>query len=292
MLLVNGNSGIGNGFAQKILSRNISEVIDFILKTIQGKKVPTGLLPYYAGFKGEVKRIENFSYEITGRFDRTNTTTITIDELPVGYDLEKYNAILAKLEEDKVIQDYTDKSHENKFLFEVKVTREFTKKDDEWIAQKLKLISRTTENFTCIGINNEIVEYKDEISILNDFILVRLDYYEKRKTYQIEKIKKELLTLGAKYYFVKGIIEDTIIVNKRPKADIEKQILATKGFPFKDFESLDFLLNMPIHSMSKETFNDLKEQIDKKKIELKEVTEKKVEDTWTEELNELKKVLK
>ena len=35
---------------------------------------------------------------------------------------------------------------------------------------KLKLIRRVTENFTCIGENNEIVEFTNEIEIIEAFI--------------------------------------------------------------------------------------------------------------------------
>lgn len=292
MILVNGNEGIGNGFAQKILPRDPKALISFIIKRISDKKTDNNILPYYRGFNGKINRLENNSYEIFGCFERVNSTTIHITELPIGYDTEKYNNILARLEEDKVIADYNDNSVENKFLFEVKVTREFNKKDDEWIFNKLKLIRRVSENFTCIGSNNEIVEFTNEIEIINGFIDIRLDYYNKRKEYLINKIKRELLILGAKFYFIKGILDDTIIINKKSKEDIEKQLDKNTSFPFTKLDSYDFLYNMPIHSLTKETFNELKGLIDKKKEELKQVTEKLIQDMWIEELKELEKVLK
>ena len=49
---------------------------------------------------------------------------------------------------------------------------------------------------------------------------------------------------------------------------------------------------MPIHSLSKETFNELKEQIQKKKDELKVTQETPIEETWLNELKELKEKLK
>lgn len=292
MILVNGNEGIGNGFAQKILPRDPKALISFIIKRISDKKTDNNILPYYRGFKGKINRIENSSYEIFGCFERVNSTTIHITELPIGYDSEKYNNILARLEDDKVIIDYNDNSVENNFLFEIKVTREFNKKDDEWIFNKLKLIRRVTENFTCIGENNEIVEFNNEIEIINKFIEVRLDYYNKRKDYLINKIKKELMILGGKYYFIKCILDDIIQINKKTKNDIIKQLELQSCFPFSKLESYDFLLNMPIHSLTKETFNDIKEQIDKKKLELKEITEKTIESMWTEELKNLESFLK
>ncbi|NCP97729.1 hypothetical protein GW796_05745 [archaeon] len=295
MILINGNEGIGNGFAQKILSRNVLEIIDILEDKLTNKKrhsTPTELLPHFKDFKGTIKRLDGFSYEIIGNFERTNTTTITITELPVGYDLEKYNKILSKLEEDKVINDFTDKSEDNTFLFELKVSREFTKKDDDYILDKLKLIRRVTENFTCIGENNQIVEFTSDTEILDAFIKIRLLYYEKRKLYQIQKLKEELLYLGAKYFFIKEILSDKIIINKNSKIQIETQIKNNKAFPFDSFEDFSFLINMPIHSLSIETFNELKKIIDIKKELLFNIQNKKIQDIWLTELRELKKILK
>jgi len=292
MILVNGSEGIGNGFAQKIFSRDPIQIIDLISKKISTGKSPTNIQLYFKNFRGKCNRIENNSWEILGNFERTNQTTITVTELPIGYDLEKYISILNKLEEDKVISDYTDKSEENDFLFEIKVQREFSKKDDRWILEKLKLIRRVTENFTCIGERNEIAEFTNEIDIFNAFYDIRYSYYQKRKDWLIEKIKADLLLLGAKFYFVKLILEDQIKVFKQSKVFIEEQVRSRKEFPFDKLDSISFLLSMPIHSFTSETFNELKEDIDKKKKELKEVTAKSIEETWQEELEQLKKQLK
>lgn len=295
MLLVNGNYGIGNGFAQHILSRNPLEIIDKLQDRITGKdrrSTPIHLLPFFKDFKGTIKRLEGFSYEIVGSFERTNTTTLTITELPIGYTLEQYNKILVKLEDEKIINDFTDKSEKNEFLFEVKVSREFSKKDDEYIFDKLKLIKRITENFTCIGERNQIKEFKSDMDILDAFIKLRLEYYVLRKDYQINKLQDELMTLGAKYYFIKNILNDTIIVNKKTKVEIEDQIRNNKTFPFYQFDDYNFLTSMPIHSLSKETFADLKKAIDVKKEMLDTIKKKPTEEMWLEELSELKSIIK
>lgn len=292
IMLVNGSEGIGNGFAQKILSRNPIEIIDCISNKIQKGKSPTSIQVYFKDFKGKVNRIENNSWEIIGCFEKVNQTTIHVTELPVGYDLEKYLNILNKLEDDKVISDYNDKSEDNKFFFEIKVSREFLKKDDRWILEKLKLIKRVTENFTCIGENNEISEFNNEVELFNAFYNVRYQYYQKRKDHLIHKIKEELAYLGAKYFFIKFVLEEKIKVFKESKKSIEDQILSRSEFDFSKFNNLNFLLNMPIHSLSKETFDELKEQIQKKKDELKTTQETTIEETWLNELKELKGKLK
>jgi len=295
MLLVNGSEGIGTGFAQKILPRNINEITEYIKNVISGKKNKNDILPYFNGFKGEIKKLDGFSYEIYGKFERQNTSTILVTELPIGYDIEKYCAILAKLEDDKIITDFTDKSEpkENKFLFEIKASREFVKKDDEFIINTLKLIKRVTENFTCIGENNEIVEFKSDTEILDGYIKVRLTYYEKRKAYLIKKIKEDLMIAGSKFFFVKLVLEDKIKVYRQTKQFILDQISANSSFPFfKVDDSFNYLVNMPIHSFSTDTISTLKEDIEKKKLQLKEITDITIQDMWLKELKELQKELK
>lgn len=294
IILVNGAEGIGTGFAQKILPRNHKEIIKKIKAQLAGKQDNTSFVPYFNGFSGTIKHIEGSSYEIYGKFERTNSTTITVTELPITYDLEKYTNILAKLEEEKVILDYTDKSEpkDNKFLFEIKVPREFTKKDDDYIFDKLKLIKKISENYTCIGVNNEIVEFNSAEEILQSYIKVRLEYYEKRKEYLTNKIKEELLIAGSKFYFVKSILEDKIKVFKQSKESINQQIKSSNVFPFYEVEDgFDYLLRMPIHSFTEETINDLKETIQKKKQELEIIKNIGIETMWLDDLKELEKSL-
>jgi DNA topoisomerase-2 len=107
----------------------------------------------------------------------------------------------------------------------------------------------------------------------------------------LERMKQDLLILGAKYYFVKGIVDDVIIVNKKTKDRIIEQIKATNNPVFENLESFDFLLNLPIHSMSKETFEELKNQIEKKKLELTELEKLSEQQIWKSELSELKNEL-
>ena len=292
LILVNGSEGIGTGFAQKILPRNIKEIIKRIEARLQ-KSTNTfsyQILPHFEGFKGSVVRTGEGSYEIKGIYEKVNTTTINVTELPVGYDIEKYSAILTKLEDEKIINDFTDKSEpkDNKFLFEIKVPREFLNKDEAYIHDKLKLTKRVTENFTCIGINNDIVEFKSELEILDYYVLHRLDYYAKRKIYLINKLKEELLIAGSKFYFVKGILENRIRVFKETKQSITNQIKLQSTFPFYEVDgTFDYLLRMPIHSFTNETIEELKKQIMINKEELKLITDKTSEEMWLDDLKEL-----
>jgi DNA topoisomerase-2 len=296
LILVNGSEGVGTGFAQKILPRNPKEIVQKLVSMCTNPCTdPYNFLPYFKGFKGEVKRVDGFSYEIYGKFERTNTSTITITELPIGYDLAKYNKILADLEDEKIIADFTDRSEpkHNKFLFTVKATREFVAKDDAYIYDKLKLIRRVTENFTCIGSRNEVVEFESDKEIMDEFIKIRLDFYNKRKEYLIKKTKDDLMVAGSKFYFIKFVLENKFKVFRETKVSITGQIESNKDFPFfKVNDSFNYLIAMPVHSFTTDTIAELKEDIAKKKLLLQEITDKTINQMWLDDLKDLQKVMK
>jgi hypothetical protein len=56
-------------------------------------------------------------------------------------------------------------------------------------------------------------------------------------------------------------------------------------------DSFNYLTNMPIHSFSPETLEELKDTIQKKKLQLKEAQEKTIEQMWLDELKLLKEKL-
>lgn len=292
MLLVNGNEGIGNGFAQKILSRNPKEIIKQLYNNLAGKKVTYNtLIPYFKGFNGKVvwdNELKN--WKIYGSFIKTGQTTIIVKEVPVGYDLEKWKEILDKLEDNKVIQSYNDKSEDNKFETEIKVTREFLNQDDEKIFEKLKLIRRVSENFTCIDEDNKIREFNSIDEIFEAYISIRLNYYDKRKQYLIDKLEKELNFLSNRAKFIYYVIKGEISINNRSKNDIETQCSNKKLDKIDD--KYDYLLNMNLWSLTKEKLSELKLKLDEKNKELKDVVETTINDMWIKDLKELERILK
>ncbi len=94
-ILFNGSSGIGTGYSSTILNYNPADVVRNVQQVLAGKK-QTKLVPWYQGWKGVITKVAGQTV-FRGTFERVNSTTIRITELPVGYDLEKYKGILSKL---------------------------------------------------------------------------------------------------------------------------------------------------------------------------------------------------
>jgi len=289
LLLVNGSVGISTGFAQKILPRNYEELIDYILHKLDNKKqykIEEKLLPFYKGFKGSIKKIDDSSFEIWGKLDRVDQTTIKITELPVGYDRNYYASILDKLEDEKIINSYTDLSTGEIFEFQIKASREFIKQSDYELYDNLKLIDRITENYTCNDENMKIRQFGSVIEILDEYIKIRLEYYDKRKSYLLNQLKNNLTLLYSKYIFIKNVVEEKIVIHNKPTEQIEKK-LETFNEIKKIDNNYDYLLRLPINSLTKEKYIKLKEEIQEIGNKIKELSNKSKEDLWREDLKKL-----
>jgi len=296
VLFLNGSTGMSTAYAHNIFPRDPHEVITYIKKKLAGTEKPRmELAPWFKGFNGTVrKNAETGFYECVGVIERNNTTSYTIKEIPIGMEYDKYIEHLDKLCDDKTIVDYDDKCDTKKdnILFEVKTTRDFTKKheDIESLNKVFKLVKSLPENLTCIDENNRAKEFSSIQEILDAFIDIRLKYYQKRKDYLVEEIKISLIKLASKYYFVKGIVDGSIIVNKRKKDNIIAQL--EKFEKIKPIDgSYEYLLQMPIHSLTQEKLEELKKLIEDGKEEYKKTKATTVQDMWLADLKELQKCL-
>lgn len=297
ILFLNGSTGLSIGFSQDIYPRNPEEVIAYIKKKISGTEKPRlSLLPWFRGHNGKIAvNSETNSVESFGIITRNNTTSYTITELPIGIPYQKYVAFLDKLCENGTIQDYEDKCDaklNDRILFNIKTSRDFTKKhaDERKLMEAFKLIKSLPETLNCIDENGRVCEFKSVTEILDAYIKIRLDFYQKRKDWLLKEIRSDLEKLSSKYLFVKGIVEGTIVVSKKTKDEIIKQLEKNQKI-LKIDGSYDYLLAMPIHSLTKEKLEELKNQIVLKKDEFNRIKAKTIEQMWTDDLHELKKAL-
>ena len=294
VLFLNGSHGLSTGFSQDIWPRNPIEISEYIKKKLAGVEKPRmKLLPWFRGHLGKVKFNEELNRnESFGIITKNNMTSYTITELPIGVEYGKYKEFLEKLCENGTIQDYTDKCDPkiDNILFEIKTSRDFTRKheDERKLYETFHLIKSLPETLCCIDENNRVKEYSSIQEILDDFITIRLRYYNKRKEYLLEELKKQLAKDYSKYLFCSGIIKKTIKVSNVKKDDIVKQLETIEKIVKVD-GSYSYLINMPIHSVSKETMEELKKKIEITKEEYKKIKATTIQDMWLEDLDSLKK---
>lgn len=289
LILVNGSEGIATGFAQKILSRDIANIKKAINLIIDNKEVPKDLLkPSFNGFLGSIEQGDSDNqWLIKGKINRISKIKFEISELPVGVDLKTYIGILDDLEENKIIRSYKDNSENDKFSFEISVSpSDLDKWSDEDILQKFKLVKKVSENYTCLNENNRVTVFNNAEEILRAYVNIKLEHLNKRKLFQIDKLGNEIKYDFSKFTFIKSIVENKLVINKRKKADIEKDLEIIENIIKKD-NSYDYLLNMSMISLTEERMNKLTEEIKTKKAELDKLKETDIKDIWKDEIGKI-----
>jgi len=290
MILINGSvDGITTGFTQQILPRPTAKVLKMTKDYLESGKVKVPTPGWNSNsWKGKVipdKNIDGKWY-ILGKFEKMNAYGLKITELPVGYQLSDYVKILADLEDKKIITSYEDRSQNETFEFIVKVPRKFFDTSIDQQTSMLGLSVPFTEKYNCIGLENDICEFKTPEEIFYAYAKVREEHYSLRKKAEIERLTKLIKENISKYIFIQGIVSGKIVVQNRSKSDIISQLENIQRLEKRD-DSYQYLLSMSIYSLTSEKMVELEAEITKLKSQLdyyKQVSEKTL---WSEDLEAL-----
>jgi DNA topoisomerase-2 len=203
---------------------------------------------------------------------------------------EKYEDILDKLVDDKVIVTYDDNCKDN-IDYTIKFTRsDLDKLDEDKLIKLLKLEESSTEIFSTLDEFGKLMIFENTSDIIKYFVNFRLKYYHKRKQFLIDKMNRELKVLSNRGRFIKAIIDGKLKVNNVAKAVIIEGIELMGLYKIDD--SYDYLLRMPIYSLTKEMYEKIKEDFTTKKEEIKILESTDPKDMYLLDLTELKKKFK
>lgn len=293
MLLINGANSPSVGFAQKVFARNPMSIKKWLENRLKGKDETFKELPFHKGYKGGVRYgATNKNIEYTGIAEKATLLKVNIKELPIGYSLKQYIKKLQELKENKKIKSWKDLSDPKKdaFTFEVTFESKILKKlEGDKLLDYLKLITKVTENFTTIDENNKIRIFDSEDELIRAYYDIRIQYYTKRKEYQLARKLAEIKILANKYRFIYAIVNNEIIVNKKSRKEIEAQLEAHKDIsPSASEGNYDYLLKMPIHSLTMEKMDELKDTIVIQKEDYKKYMGTSEEEFWLQDLEGIK----
>jgi DNA topoisomerase-2 len=166
---------------------------------------------------------------------RDTGSRIKITELPPGRWTQDYKEHLDSLIEKKMITGYTNNSTTDDVDFEI---FGYSGKD---LLKDLKMRKTFhTSNMHLFHPTRGIHRYTTPEDILKDFVELRLEHYKKRKAHLIDVLEKRAEMCSLKSKFVTMVIEGRLVVFKRKKAELEKEMAAM--FPKMD-GNWDYLLN-------------------------------------------------
>lgn len=280
MILVNGSSGTGTGYASNIFQYNPEELKQNILLYLSKKKMKD-LTPWFKGFTGKVYRNDKQTV-IEGKYEIESSTSIRITELPIGVYQDAYKEILLKLQDQEIIKSFSDSSTEDGFDIEITCPRTTTYLDHDELMKTFKLISRDTENFTAWGHDGKMKSFDSPNEIIEYFVDFRLKKYEERRLKQIEILKEELDWSNEKLKFVKFYIANAKDFAKQGKKELF-ELLANNGFI-----QIDRLLSLKIYTLTKDSIVQLEKDIADLKTKILVLQQDNAKDMYVRELKELK----
>lgn len=286
MVLVNGADGIGTGYSTSIPKYHPMDVIRLVENKIN-KKNSRKIHPYYNGFNGEVEQVSENRYVTRGVFNRKTKKKIHITELPIGKWITSFVEDLKDMIEKEQIKDFNDNSSE--VNIDIIINSDFDKMDDQQIIKMFSLETYLHLSNMMLFTDGEIRKFQSIDEIIDEFFGKRLLDYKERKNLEISLLEDKKNILSNKAKFIKLIIDKKIIINNRKKSLIEKDLI--KNSISKANSSYDYLLRMPIYSLTKEKYDDLLKQLKMVDNEYKTLKKTKIEKIWLSDLDNLKKML-
>jgi len=343
MVLVNGVKGIGTGFSTDIMCYNPQQIIDYIKYKLAPAPAPASaptINPYYKNFKGTIERIVDAStaakYLIKGCYTILDDKKIRITELPVGTWTDEYKKFIEQLIEPvakksdnvgagtaasavQLVKDYNDMSTD--VIVDITLTMMpniIATYRDKVVEHGCTMLEKclglyttqSTTNMNMFDANEKLKKYNTPEEIVNDYYPVRMEYYQKRKAYLLDALRKELLVLSNRARYISEILDDTIDLRRKTTAmmvqilkdrkyDMQQQQLQQQQQQQTDEANeadaatgYKYLLKLPMDSVSEENVEKLRSEKEKKEKELAHLESKTTENLWQDDLEELEEEYK
>jgi len=312
MVLVNGAEGIGTGWSTSLPNYNPRDLVNLLRRFIKKQSLANETLcPWYKGFKGSIVQNDNTDrsgYEVVGAASRTGTNTIEITELPVKRWTQDYKEFLAKLVETGDdgargrIDDFREYHTENNVHFCLNgIADQMKALENEGLEKALKLRSSiSTSNMVFFDKEGKIKKYANEMELVTDFAELRLEYYQKRKDFHVNRLRREKEHLDSKVRFILMVIRNELVVSNRKKVellvDLRQRGFKTQhqifhggdGTEAEDTDKrtgFDYLLGMPVWSLTHERVEEMKRQMKEKTAELETLEKTSIGDMWLRDLD-------
>jgi len=284
MILVNGTKGIGTGFSTDIPCFHPVQLINYIQHKLADKAYTRDFVPFYQGFQGTIEKDGDRRFITKGNYT-IDKQVITITELPIGVWNEDYILHLEKCMD--ILKDYKDQSTDKKVYFKLTLKQPMEESD---LIKTFKLSTTLSiNNMNLFDHNDKLKHYNEVYEICDDFIGIRLDYYEKRRLHLIQILKEEMEVLKNKCNYINELLNDTLDLRKKTNNDI-CDILEKKKYT-KINDSYHYLIKMSMDSVCQENVDSLNQQLNGKQSEYDKMWNSSHKDIWKDELEQLKKVL-
>jgi len=305
--LINGISGIGTGFSCNIAPYNPKQIIGYLKNKLMNISNNTEFIPYYEGFKGTIRKIEEKKYLIKGLYEKIGDDKIRITELPVGTWTMPYTTFLETLMDgtsvDKSgkkippsIKDFTSICTEVNVDFTVVFPKGKIKELEasvdangcNGIEKMLKLFTTiSTTNMHMFNAEFKLHKYTSVEEIIEDFYPTRLNVYNKRKAYLVEDMEKKLVKLSNRARYIQETLNGNIDLRKKTAIQVNELLCGMKFVLIEgDYK---YLIKMPMDSVTQENVANIMKEKENTENELNILKSTSLEKMWYNELEMLDK---
>lgn len=281
MVLINGADGIGTGYSTQVPCYNPKDVRANVVRVMRNEP-QVAMTPWYRGFQGTIQTESETKVVTRGVWKWTSgKKELEITELPIGKWTSDYKEYLESQLDNGVFKSFENHSTETNVRFLIQLSKQVS--DDE-LEKMLKLSSSlSTANMHLFDEHQQITHYKSTAEIIEAFVRVRKRFYKERKRYLLERYHQKHQELSEKIRFMRLVMDDSIVVFKRNRANIQSQ-LESHSF---DASMHDTLLAIRLSSFTDENIKHLEKDIREYKEAIDTLQAKTIEDLWIEDLEQI-----
>ena len=330
LLVVNGSQGIGTGWSTNIPSFNIHDVVQYIYCKLNEDSDLPSISPWVKGFTGSLELNGSSGYKSIGKAKKASSTSVIVSELPVGKWTNDYKEHLLKMRSRGEIQSFTENHTTTKVSFTIQTNRaQLQRWRKSGLTKALKLETNVpTSNMNAFDENGVICKFDCPESIVDAYYPIRLGLYHDRKSLLECTREHSAITSRNKAKFIEAVVDgkidlargtrskdDTVLLLEEleftpmsklqeiqsswgNKKGLQVDRTITDNSVFDEVNSInhqkefDYLLNMPLSSLTSEKISDLRNEANKMDSELDEVRQTSAEDLWRQDLEKLENYLK
>lgn len=268
-VLLNGAKGMAVGFAVNILPRDITALTESCINYISKGKA-LDVTPSLVNFDGEFEKVSDKKYLCKGVVEHERLNIYRIKELPLKYVHEKYVAHLDSLCDKGVIKKYVDNTAD-RFDFTVYAERGITK---DRLEEELALTESITENISLVEDfhqtdteqmdNIKIRSYESITEVIETFCDFRIQFYDKRITYNCDILNEAILLKKAKIDFINDVLSKKIDIANVTRKQLQ-DLMVQKGY---ELDMINKIISMPVYNMTKDNIEKLNKEIAEHQKEL------------------------
>ena len=281
MLLVNGARGIGTGYSTYIPQCNPHNLLVGLQRWLKKevKLTDINLDPWYRGFTGTIEK-SGADYTVKGRWT-IEKDTMSITELPVETWTSDYKEWLDKQLTEGIIKDYSDTSTDTHISIKVKLTgnADHTKILEKSLTSKIKLTNMHAFDSDCV-----INKYESLHDILDEFAVIRLDLYKKRRAHCLAQMRARLPFHENVVRFIEQQSMDDPLPDLRRKTREECDGLLEKQKFTKISDSYDYLMDLPFKSITVTNARKHQADLEALRTKISDLEKKTAEGLWLDDL--------